>query len=139
MVRPGNSDIWRFPRDGAPPVKLVGGPFDEHSPSVSADGRWLAYQSNETGRAEVYVRPLSGAEGRLQVSSAGATAPVWDKRSLTLYYLEADGARLHLMAASLRTAPALAVLGLRVVLADVRLEEVENHPHYDVDHRAQGS
>jgi serine/threonine-protein kinase len=133
VVRPGNSDIWRFPRNGAPPVKLVGGPFDEHSPSVSADGRWLAYQSNETGRTEVYVRPLSGAEGRLQVSSAGATEPVWDKRSLTLYYLEAEGTRLHLVAASLRTAPALAVVGRKVVLADVRLEEVENHAQYDVD------
>ena len=129
----GNSDIWRLPRDGAPAVKLVGGPFNEHSPSVSADSRWLAYQSNETGRTEVYVRPLSGAEGRLQVSSAGATAPVWDKRSLTLYYLETDGARLHLVEASLRTAPALAVVGRRVVLADVRHEEVENHPNYDVD------
>jgi hypothetical protein len=79
------------------------------------------------------VRPLFGAEGRLQVSSAGATAPVWDRHSLTLYYLETDGARLHLVAASLRTAPALAVIGRRVVLADVRLEEVENHPNYDVD------
>ena len=133
VERSGNSDIWRLPRDGAPPVKLVGGAYDEHSPSVSADGRWLAYQSNETGRAEVFVRPLSGTEGRVQVSSAGATAPVWDKRSLTLYYLEADGARLHLVAASLRTAPALAVVGRRVVLADVRLQEVENHPNYDVD------
>jgi Tol biopolymer transport system component len=133
VVRPGNSDIWRFPRNGAPPIKLVGGPFDEHSPSVSADGRWLAYQSNETGRTEVYVRPLSGAEGRLQVSSVGATEPVWDKRSLTLYYLEAEGTRLHLVAASLRTAPALAVVGRKVVLADVRLEEVENHAQYDVD------
>jgi serine/threonine-protein kinase len=129
----GTSNIWRLPRDGTPAMKLVGGRFDEHSPSVSADGRWLAYQSNETGRAEVYVRPLSGAEGRLQVSSAGATEPVWDKRSLTLYYLEAEGARLHLVAASLRTAPALAVASRRVELADVRLQEVENHPNYDVD------
>ena len=62
VMRPGNSDIWRFPRSGASPVKIVGGPFDEHSPSVSADGRWLAYQSNETGRAEIYVRPVSGAQ-----------------------------------------------------------------------------
>ena len=129
----GNSDIWLIPRNGAPPVKLVGGPFEEHSPSVSADGNWLAYQSNETGRAEVYVRPLSGTAGRLQVSSAGATAPVWDKRRLTLYYLEAAGTRLHLVAASLRTAPALAVIGRRVVLADVRLEEAYNHSQYDVD------
>ena len=129
----GNSDIWRLPRDGAPAVKLVGGPFDEHSASVSADGRWLAYQSSETGRNEVYVRPLSGGEGRLQVSSGGATAPVWDKRSLTLCYLEMDGARLHLVAVSLRTAPALVVTGRRVVLGDVRLQDADNHPNYDVD------
>jgi class 3 adenylate cyclase/Tol biopolymer transport system component len=133
VERSGNGAIWRLPRDGAPALKIVAGPFDEHSPSVSTDGRWLAYQSNETGRPEVYVRPLSGVEGRLQVSSAGATAPIWDKRNLTLYYLEADGARLHLVAASLRTAPALAVVGRRVVLPDVRVQEVENHANYDVD------
>ena len=79
------------------------------------------------------MRPLSGAEGRLQVSSAGATAPVWDKQSLTLYYLEMDGPRLHLVAVSLRTAPALAVIGRRVVLGDMRLQEADNHPNYDVD------
>ena len=133
VERTGNSDIWRFPRDGAAATKLVGGPYNEHSPSVSADGRWLAYQSNETGRPEVYVRPLSGPEGRLQISSAGGTAPVWDKRTLTLYYLEADGARLHLVAASLRTAPAPAVVSRKAVLTDVRLEDVENHPNYDAD------
>jgi Tol biopolymer transport system component len=133
VVHPGNSDIWRFPRDGTPPVKVVGGPFDEHSPAVSADGRWLAYQSNENGRADVYVRPLSGGQGRLQVSTAGATAPVWDKRSLTLYYLETDAARLHLVAASLRTTPVLRVITRRTLLADVRVEEAENHPQYDVD------
>lgn len=133
VERSGNFDLWRVPRGGAPAVKLLGGPFEEHSPSVSSDGRWLAYQSNETGRAEVYVRPLVGAQGRLQVSSAGGTAPVWDKRRLTLYYLEADRARLHLVAASLRTVPALAVVARTVVLTDVRLQEAENHPNYDVD------
>jgi len=133
VERTGNSDIWRFPRDGAAAMKVVGGPDNEHSPSVSADGRWLAYQSNETGRPEVYVRPLSGAEGRLQVSRASGTAPVWDKHALALYYLEADGARLHLVATSLRPGPALDVVGRKIVLTDVRLEDVENHPNYDVD------
>lgn len=133
VERSGTSEIWRMPRNGGMPMKLVGQPFDQHSPSISGDGRWLAYQSNETGRAEIYVRPLSGAQGRLQVSSAGGTAPVWDKRSFTLYYLEADDARLHLVAASLRTVPALSVVGRTLVLADVRLQEAENHPNYDVD------
>jgi class 3 adenylate cyclase/Tol biopolymer transport system component len=133
VERTGNSDIWRLPRDGVAAVKVVGGPYNEHSPTVSADGRWLAYQSNETGRPEVYVRPLSHPEGRLQVSSAGGTAPVWDKRTLTLYYLEADGARLHLVGALIRTSQAPAIVSRTVVLTDVRLEDVENHPNYDAD------
>ena len=133
VERTGNSDIWRLPRDGGTAVKLVEGPYNEHSPSVSADERWLAYQSNETGRPEVYVRPLSQAGGRLQISSGGGTAPVWDKHSLTLYYLEADGARLHLVAASLRDGSGLTVVNRKTVLTDVRLEDVDNHPNYDVD------
>jgi len=58
---------------------------------------------------------------------------VWDKHSLTLYYLEADGARLHLVAASPRDDSVLAVVNRKTVLTDVRLEDVENHPNYDVD------
>jgi hypothetical protein len=80
----------------------------------------------------VYVRGLSDQHGRLQVSTAGATAPMWDKRTLTLYYLEAEGVRLHLMAASLRTTPALSVATRTLVLTDVRIEETENHAQYDV-------
>jgi Tol biopolymer transport system component len=133
VERTGNSDIWRLPREGAPSTKVVDGPYNEHSPSVSADGHWLAYQSNETGRPEIYVRPLSRSEGRLQVSSAGGTAPVWDKRDLTLYYLEPGGARLHLVAASFRVNHEISVADRKTVLADVRLEDVENHPNYDVD------
>jgi hypothetical protein len=79
------------------------------------------------------VRPLSTDEGRLQISSRGGTAPVWDRHGLTLYYLEADGARLHLVAASLRAGPAIAVIARKTVLTDVRVEDVENHPNYDVD------
>jgi hypothetical protein len=51
---------------------------------------------------------------------------------LTLYYVAQDGTRTHLMAASLRAAPTLAVTSRRIVLPDVRMEEVENHPNYDV-------
>ncbi len=133
VERSGNSEIWRLARDGRSGQKLVGGPFDQHSPSVSADGRWLAYQSNETGRAEVYVRPLGGGEGRLQISTSGGIAPVWDKRSPTLYYLEAAGARIHLQAATLKAMPAPAIGARSVVLRDVRMEEADNHPNYDVD------
>ena len=45
---------------------------------ISPDGRWLAYQSDESGRAEVYVRPFPEVDaGRWQVSSEGGATPVW--------------------------------------------------------------
>jgi serine/threonine protein kinase len=51
--------------------------FAELAPSVSTDGRWLAYLSNETGRNEVYVRPWSSPTGRIRVTSQGGTSPEW--------------------------------------------------------------
>ena len=53
--------------------------------AVSPDGRWLAYTSNETGRVEVYVHPMSGT-GKWQVSLQGGMQPVWSRDGNTLYY-----------------------------------------------------
>ena len=126
------SDIWRIPRDSGAPTQVVGSPAEDVSPTPSRDGRWLAYQSDETGRPEVYVRALDGSS-RLQVSNAGGTEPVWDPRGFILYYVEADGDRRILMAATLRTSPAPAVVSREVVLSDIRLDESDNHPNYDID------
>src|SRR6185503_10211788 len=126
-------DIWLIPLGGGTPTKLVGLMFDEHSPSVSADGHWLAYQSDETGRAEVYVQPLMSSEGRIQVSTRSGKAPVWSKKGTSLFYLEPENEHLQLMAATLRVSPSLSVIARKVVLPDVRLEEADNHPNYDVD------
>ena len=53
----------------------------ESFPRFSPDGKWIAYTSNESGRAEVYVRPFSGApaepSGKLQVSNNGSEYAVW--------------------------------------------------------------
>ena len=126
-------DIWLINKGGVAATKIVGLPFDEHSPSVSADGRWLAYQSDETGHPEVYIQPFGKSEGRLQVSTTVGKAPVWSKRGSILFYLEPDGQRLRLMSVSLRASQSLAVADRKVVLPDIRLEEVDNHPNYDVD------
>jgi Tol biopolymer transport system component len=42
---------------------------------LSPDGRWLAYQSNETGSSEIYVQAFRGKEGQWQVSVKGGTRP----------------------------------------------------------------
>ena len=52
----------------------------------SPDGRWLAYQSNETGRTEVYVRPFPGPGGKWQISTAGGSTPTWSRGRRELFY-----------------------------------------------------
>ncbi|HYU90931.1 MAG TPA: protein kinase [Gemmatimonadales bacterium] len=60
--------------------------FDNHSPSLSPDGHWVAYVSNESGRLEVYVRPFPGPGGRWQVSLDGGTEPLWAASGRELFY-----------------------------------------------------
>ena len=68
-------------------VDLVATSFDERSPTVSADGRWLAYVSNESGRHEVYVRSFPDAGGgRVRVSTGSGHEPQWG-RGGELFYL----------------------------------------------------
>ena len=63
--------------------------YDERKPSISPDGRWLAYVSNETGSGEVYVRPFPAVDdGKWRISSAGGEEPRWIQQGqeLALYY-----------------------------------------------------
>ena len=61
--------------------------FRERNAALSPDGRWLAYQSNESGQFEVYVRPFPDVNsGRWQVSSGGAQWPLWSPDGRELFY-----------------------------------------------------
>jgi serine/threonine-protein kinase len=69
-------------------VPLIHSAFAENNAEISADGRWIAYQSNESGRNEVYVRPFPNVDsGRTQVSRDGGTRPVWSRDGAELFYL----------------------------------------------------
>ena len=62
------------------------------SPEISPDGRWLAYQSNESGRDEIYVRPFPHVDGgRTLISTAGGTRPAWAPGGNELFYLDSTG------------------------------------------------
>jgi Tol biopolymer transport system component len=65
-------------------------PQSEGFPAFSPDGRWLAYVSNESGAAEVYVRPFPGPGGRWQISSGGGGAPTWSRSASELLFRERD-------------------------------------------------
>jgi eukaryotic-like serine/threonine-protein kinase len=70
----------------AKPELLVATPWDEYSGQWSPDKRWLAYQSEESGRSEIYVRDMSEGGGRWQVSTAGGEEPQWSADGQELYY-----------------------------------------------------
>jgi serine/threonine-protein kinase len=79
--------IFRWFADAAAkPEPLVATPSDEYAAAVSPDGRWLAYQSNESNRYEVYVRDLQGTGARWQVSSGGGEEPHWSANGRELYF-----------------------------------------------------
>ena len=66
--------------------------FNETNPSISPDGRWLAYQSNEAGPMQVYVRPFPNVnDGVGAVSTSGGGVPVWGRDGKELFYGGVDG------------------------------------------------
>jgi Tol biopolymer transport system component len=86
-TRPG-SDLVLLPLDGEHRTRpLVATPFDELNAEVSPDGHWLAYESNESGRLEIYVRPFPNVDvDKRQVSSNRGTQPLWARNGQELFY-----------------------------------------------------
>jgi serine/threonine-protein kinase len=72
------------------PEILLGTPFNEAQPIFSPDGHWLAYTSDESGRAEVYVRPFPGPGGKVQISTEGGGHPLWAGNGRELFYRSGD-------------------------------------------------
>jgi serine/threonine-protein kinase len=85
-------DIWLLALDGShEPRLLIGGPSRKYMGMISPDGRWLAYVSNESGQAAVFVRPFPSGEGRWQISTPQGSEPRWSADGKQLFY-RADGA-----------------------------------------------
>ncbi len=75
-----------------PPRTLMNSSFAEQNGEVSPDGHWLAYQSNESGRFEIYVRPFPNVEaGRWQISTDGGSQAMWSKKEQELFFLAPQG------------------------------------------------
>jgi serine/threonine-protein kinase len=75
------------------PEQFLQSGFNDRGPEFSPDGRWLAYQSNESGKYEVYVRafpPSAGPGGKWPISNSGGTDPRWSRKGHDLLYRSGD-------------------------------------------------
>jgi serine/threonine-protein kinase len=92
----GNYDIFLQSLDGNRASKpLLNTPFNEQNADLSPDGRWMVYQSNQSGQDEVYVRPFPRVDdGRWQISVGGGSRPVWARNGRELFYLGPVGAMM---------------------------------------------
>ena len=126
-----SSDLWLWSRETGEAQPLFVSEGRELSPSVSPDGRWLAYASEETGQFEVYVRRLpEGAATR--VSRDGGANPRWTRGGEELVYLPTETAR-HAIIATVQTDPEFAVLDRRVAFESAFERKGSfAHPHWDL-------
>ena len=84
------TDLWVWPRDTGVPVVFLKTEANELWGQFSPDGRWVAYQSNETGAFEIYVRPFSGPGEPFPISTGGGVYPRWSRDGKELYYIAPD-------------------------------------------------
>jgi serine/threonine-protein kinase len=113
----------------AKPEPLVTSAFNEYASLWSADRRYLAYQADESGRAEVYVRDLSPGGGRWQVSINGGEEPHWSPDGRELYYRNES----RLMAVSIETRPTFAPKAPVLLFEGVYNLRSDTGVSYDVD------
>ena len=98
-----SSDIWVLPLFGdRQPFPYVQTEFQETRPRLSPDGRWLAYQSNDSKRNEVYVVSFPQPVEKWQLSTDGGQAPTWSRDGRELYYYGANG---KIMAVDIKPGP----------------------------------
>jgi serine/threonine-protein kinase len=110
----GPHDIMTLSMEKHIPGLLIARPPDEDWAQISPDGRWVAYNSDESGRAEVYVTTYPELGSKTKISTEGGRHPQWSPNGRELYYLE-DGTvdnphpfsqRVKLLAVSIETSPA---------------------------------
>jgi Tol biopolymer transport system component len=88
-------DIYAVALGDGKEIPLLDSPFDERSPALSPDGKWLAYYADDTGSLEVYVQSFSAApklgSDRKRISTTGGRMPVWSRDGSELFFIAGDG------------------------------------------------
>jgi Tol biopolymer transport system component/tRNA A-37 threonylcarbamoyl transferase component Bud32 len=107
-VHAKTDSIWVLPlspqqgASGHTPSPLLNEGFNVVNGRFSPNGQWIAYDSDESGRDEIFVRTFPQTQGKWQVSTNGGTRPVWSRDGKELYYIAQDG---NLMAVDVKSRP----------------------------------
>ncbi len=137
----GLPDLWTAPIEFGPAgdpahPKLgkaelfLGTPFVEVYPAFSPDGHWLAYDSNESGTMEVYVRSFPGPGGRWQISTGGGLFPVWSRSGHDLLFEKTGGDGV--MAVSYTAKGDTFTASTPRLWSSANLKNIGNYSNYDL-------
>lgn len=128
------NDIRRVALDGPlGATAFIETEWSEYGADVSPNGRWVAHQSNRSGRREVYVRPFPTVEAGLrQVSVDGGSRPVWSKNGRELFYAGGE-AEDSMMAVPVQTDVASFLSGRPQRLFEYRYHTGTAFRAYDVN------
>lgn len=97
-----SDDAWILPLEGGgDPIPVARSRFREGSPKFSPDGHWVAYTSDESGKAEVYVQAFPAPGPKIQISNGGGFDPTWRRSGGEIYYRSGN----KMMRVSVSTSP----------------------------------
>ena len=120
-------DIWVLPR-GEAPRPVVATSANERAPALAPNGKWIAYQSDASGRAEIYVQPFSGPGARQLISTNGGREPVWSRDGRELFYRESSA----VMAVAVERGDSFRAGAPKLLFDGPYLNDLTGHASYDV-------
>jgi serine/threonine protein kinase/Tol biopolymer transport system component len=127
-MNPGQDVVFVDPEGR--PRSILNGPRAERNPKVSSDGKWIAYQSNESGRFEIYVQPWPALDRKYPVSVDGGAEPVWSRSGHELYFRKGR----HIWVSRITTTPEFRADTPKVLFDAGRFSaDPYGDPSFDVD------
>ncbi|MEX2047998.1 MAG: protein kinase [Gemmatimonadota bacterium] len=129
-VRGAGDIVGQRRSQGDARIPLVASAFTETQPTLSPNGRWMAYSSNETGRQEVFVVPFPNTDdGKWPVSVGGGSEPAWSRDGRELFYR--SGAR-QMVAVRVETEGRFSTGATSILFSDVDYHRNPTVPQYAV-------